>query len=350
MSMAVITGAAGLVGSSSVSRFHAEGLDVVGIDNDTRKALFGPGASTCNMVATLEQLHPGYRHQTIDIRDRESIMALFKTHGRAISVVVHAAAQPSHDWAAQDPQTDFAINAQGTLNLLEACRAYCPDAVFIHCSTNKVYGDRPNHLPLIESELRWHVDPKHPYATRGIPEDFGIDQCKHSLFGVSKAAADLMVQEYGRYFGLSSACFRAGCITGPDHRGTCLHGFLAYLGHCVAVKRPYTVFGYQGKQVRDNIHASDLADAFWQFFLRPRVGEVYNIGGGPSRSCSVVEAIDLFQDRLGRQLEWSLDPRSRSGDHVWWISDCAKFEIHYPEWRQRHSLMDIVAEISEANR
>jgi len=272
---------------------------------------------------------------------------LFATYGSGIKAVVHTAAQPSHDWAVRDPQMDFSVNANGTLNLLEATRQYAPDAVFIFTSTNKVYGDTPNRLPLVELETRWEIDPSHPYHD-GIDETMSIDQTKHSLFGASKVAADVMVQEYGRYFGMKTACFRGGCLTGPAHAGTELHGFLAYLMKCTATGKPYRVFGYKGKQVRDNIHSHDLIEAFWQFFNAPRSGEVYNMGGSRHSNCSMLEAIALCEDITGRKLDSSYVEDNRVGDHIWWISGVKKFQSHYPSWSYRYGVREILTEIYQA--
>lgn len=345
MSVAIVTGASGLVGAETVRHLTGRGLEVVGIDNDMRARFFGPAASTRACRERLIRELPSYRHVDADIRDLESMRRLFEAHGRAIRLVVHAAAQPSHDWAARDPFTDFGVNAHGTLNLLELTRRFCPEAVFIFTSTNKVYGDRPNGLPLVELEKRFELAPEHPWHAHGIDETMSIDQSLHSLFGASKVAADMLVQEYGRYFGLRTACFRGGCLTGPGHAGAELHGFLAYLVKCAVTGVPYTVHGYRGKQVRDNIHSADLVEAFWQFFERPRAGAVYNIGGGREASCSVLEAIELAEAVAGRPMSWSLSERNRIGDHVWWISDTRRFERDYPAWRRRYGLKRIVEEI-----
>ncbi|MDX1501689.1 MAG: NAD-dependent epimerase/dehydratase family protein [Thermoanaerobaculia bacterium] len=349
MGVAVITGSSGLVGSEACRHFHRLGLDVWGVDNDLRRQFFGDEASTLWMRADLEGSLPRYRHFEIDIRDREAVERLFASGGDAIELVIHAAAQPSHDWAATDPHTDFSVNANGTLVLLEASRRHAPETVFVFCSTNKVYGDTPNRLPLVELERRYDLPEDHELY-HGIPETMSIDASKHSLFGVSKAAADLMVQEYGRYFGLRTASFRGGCLTGPAHSGAELHGFLAYLMKCTATGRPYTVFGYRGKQVRDNIHSADLVAAFEQVLRRPGTAAVYNIGGGRSGSCSVLEAIDRCQEIAGRQLDWTYDQQHRAGDHLWWISDNRRFETDYPGWRREHDLDRILLEIFEANR
>jgi CDP-paratose 2-epimerase len=349
MSVAVVTGSAGLIGSETTRHFADLGLDIVGIDNDMRRTFFGEEASTREQRARLEaELGARYWHVEADIRDEDAINDLFRGHGAAIELVVHTAAQPSHDWAARDPRTDFSVNAQGTLNLLEATRRFAPDAVFIFTSTNKVYGDTPNRLPLVEQETRWEIAPDHPYAG-GIREDMSIDQTLHSLFGASKVAADVLVQEYGRYFGMRTGVFRGGCLTGPNHSGTQLHGFLAYLVKCAATGTPYTVFGYGGKQVRDNIHSADLVRAFEHYFRRPRAGEVYNIGGGRFSNCSMLEAIGLCDEITGRPLEWTYSETNRTGDHVWWISDVSKFSGHYPGWRLTHDVPRICREIHEAN-
>jgi len=349
MSVALISGSAGLIGSESARHFAAQGMDVVGIDNDMRRHFFGDEASTRWQRGRLEeQLGPRYRHVDADIRDREAIERLFERHGSQIKVVVHAAAQPSHDWAANDPHTDFSVNANGTLNMLEATRRFAPDAVFIFTSTNKVYGDTPNRLPLVELESRWEIAEGHLYQA-GIREDMSIDQTLHSLFGASKVAADVLVQEYGRYFGLRSACFRGGCLTGPNHSAAQLHGFLAYLMKCAATGTAYTVFGYGGKQVRDNIHCADLIRAFDCFFRAPRCGEVYNMGGSRFSNCSMLEAIRLCEEITGRPLNQSYREQNRTGDHIWWISDVAKFQSHYPNWKLAYDIRAILREIYEAN-
>jgi len=347
MSIAVVTGSAGLIGSESCKRFHAEGMDVVGIDNDMRSYFFGEEASTRGTRAKLEGLLRNYRHEPVDIRNSAAVENVFSKLGKAVEVVVHAAAQPSHDWAAREPQTDFGVNAIGTLNLLEAARKYCPNAVFIFTSTNKVYGDTPNRLPLLETESRWEIEGSHRYV-EGIDESMSIDQCKHSIFGASKVAADVMVQEYGRYFDMMTACFRGGCLTGPAHAGAELHGFLSYLMRCTVEGKAYRVFGYKGKQVRDNIHSHDLVEAFWQFYQSPRMGEVYNIGGSRHSNCSMLEAIEICQELSGNKLDYSYEEGNRIGDHIWWVSDVRKFQQHYPDWEYRYDLRGILGEIYEA--
>ena len=297
----------------------------------------------------MEQATARYQHEAVDIRDQAAINRIFQHYGSQIALIVHTAAQPSHDWAAREPHTDIAVNATGTLNLLEAARHYAPRAVFIFTSTNKVYGDTPNHLPLVEQASRWEIDPAHPYAT-GIREDMSIDQTLHSLFGASKVAADVLVQEYGHYFELPTACFRCGCLTGPNHAGTQLHGFLAYLMRCTATGTPYTIYGYKGKQVRDNIHSADLITAFYEFYKAPRIGEVYNMGGGRASNCSMLEAIELCQQITGQTLDWRYAEENRMGDHIWWISDLSKFQRHYPAWQLTRNVPAILQEIYSSNQ
>jgi CDP-paratose 2-epimerase len=336
------------VGSEATRFLHAQGLSVVGVDNHMRGHFFGSGSSTqWNSERLLREL-PGYRHEEIDIRDQDRVDGLFARYGTAVSLVVHTAAQPSHDWAARDPLTDFSVNATGALILLEAARRHSPDAVFIFTSTNKVYGDAPNRIPLVELETRWELNPAHPYAAQGIDEELSIDHCLHSVFGASKLGADVMTQEYGRYFGLKTGVFRGGCITGPAHSGAELHGFLAYLVKCAVTGQPYQIHGYRGKQVRDNIHAYDLVTAFWHFYQSPRPGAVYNIGGSRHSNCSVLEAIRDVEELSGRRLEWTLNEQARTGDHIWWVSDVRKFQRDYPGWAYRYDQKAIIAELIEA--
>lgn len=348
--LVIVTGAGGLIGSEAACFFHARGFAVVGIDNDKRSYFFGPTASTAWKVKELQQSLPHYQHHAIDITDLQALTPLFTKEGARIRLVVHCAAQPSHDWASREPYTDFAINANGTLHLLELTRQYCPQAVFIFTSTNKVYGDLPNALPLIENPRRWEVDSSHPFAARGIDESMSIDQCTHSLFGVSKTAADLMVQEYGRYFGLRTVIFRGGCLTGPSHSGAELHGFLAYLVQSAVQQRPYTIFGYKGKQVRDNIHSADLVSAFAAVMENPPApGTVYNMGGSRHANISMLEAIDWLQARLGWPVNYTIDEnKARKGDHIWYISDVSKFKSDYPSWKYSYTIEDILGEMTEA--
>jgi len=347
MPTVIVTGSAGLVGSETVKRFAKDGARVVGIDNDMRAQFFGPEASTKETRDDLTKNIRGYEHHSIDIRNASALTDLFTAQRGRIDAVVHTASQPSHDWAARDPETDFTVNANGTLNLLEAARKFCPEAPFIFTSTNKVYGDTPNRLPLRELEKRWEIESGHEYEP-GISETMSIDYTKHSLFGASKVAADILVQEYGRYFGMPTVSFRGGCLTGPAHAGTELHGFLSYLMICTVTGRPYRVFGYKGKQVRDNIHSFDLVEAFAEFIRAPRAGEVYNIGGSRHSNCSILEAIELCQEISGRKLTWHYEEENRIGDHVWWISDVRKFQQHYPGWRFRYGLREILEEIHRA--
>ena len=348
MSTVIVTGAHGLVGSESVARFCEKGFDVVGIDNDMRARFFGPEASTRWQGDRLRAEYPKYRALSADIREAATMERIFAEYSSSIELVIHTAAQPSHDWAAREPFTDFTVNANGTLNLLECTRLLAPKATFIFTSTNKVYGDRPNELPLVEKDLRWEIDPSHPYQA-GIPEDMSLDQTTHSLFGASKVAADILVQEYGRYFGMKTGVFRGGCLTGPSHSGTELHGFLAYLVKCAVHRTPYQVFGYQGKQVRDNIHSNDLINAFWHFFQNPRAGEVYNMGGSRHSNCSMLEAIALCEEIGGNRLEWSYSEQNRKGDHIWWISDVSKFRSHYPAWEYHFTLRDTLEQLFQSS-
>ncbi|MGD9696622.1 MAG: NAD-dependent epimerase/dehydratase family protein [Thermoleophilia bacterium] len=348
MSVAVVTGAAGLIGSEAVAFLHEQGLDVVGVDNDMRAYFFGPEASTTWNRDRLAESYPRYTAVDLDVRDAEGVAGLLSRYGRDVDLVIHCAAQPSHDWAAREPLTDFHVNATGTLNFLEATRLHAPEATFITLSTNKVYGDAPNDLPLVERDTRWELDPAHPYAEHGFDETLRIDQSKHSLFGASKVAADVMTQEYGRYFGMNTAAFRGGCLTGPQHSGAELHGFLAYLVRCAVTGTPYTIFGYKGKQVRDNIHSHDLVTALWAFHRNPRPGAVYNIGGSRHANCSVLEAIEAIERLTGRGIDFTLSDDARSGDHIWWISDIRRFREHHPDWEYRYGLEEMLEEIIEA--
>jgi CDP-paratose 2-epimerase len=345
MSVVIVTGAAGLIGAETVKRFAREGHTVAGIDNDMRSYFFGPEGSTRWAAESLKRDIASYRHHDADVREQAALDKIFKEYAGDIVLVVHTAAQPSHDWAAREPLTDFGVNAIGTLNMLEMTRLHCPDAPFIFTSTNKVYGDRPNYLPLIELDTRWEVDKSNQYAIHGIDESMSIDQTKHSVFGASKVAADVMVQEYGRYFGMKTAIFRGGCLTGPGHSGAELHGFLSYLMKCAMTGREYRIFGYKGKQVRDNIHSTDLVEAFHQFFQKPRAGEVYNIGGSRHSNCSMQEAISVCEKITGKRMNRTYVEDNRIGDHIWWISDVRKFQSHYPQWQYQYDLQRICEEI-----
>jgi CDP-paratose 2-epimerase len=348
VAVAVVSGSGGLIGSESVRRLVETGWDVIGLENDLRARFFGPEASTAEVSGELVERYPEFRWLEIDIRDADAVDRAFSSEGGGVELVIHTAAQPSHDWAARDPQTDFAVNANGTLNLLDATRRFAPDATFIFCSTNKVYGDAPNRLPLEEHETRLELPEGHRYHD-GIDTSMSIDRSTHSIFGASKAAADLLVQEYGRYFGIPSACFRGGCLTGPRHAGAMLHGFLAYLMKCTVTGTHYTVFGYGGKQVRDNIHSTDLVACFEAFHRAPRQAAVYNIGGGRESNCSMLEAIDACERIAGRELEWELAEENRVGDHRWWISDLSEFRRDYPDWRLHYGIEKILREIHEQN-
>lgn len=351
MSVVIITGSGGLIGSEAALFYGKAGYQVVGIDNDMRQYFFGEQASTAwNQERVAQALGDHYRHYAADIRNAERINEIFATYGSEIGIIIHTAAQPSHDWAAQEPFTDFTINANGTLVLLEATRQFCPEAVFIHFSTNKVYGDRPNTLPLVEWETRWEIAPSHPYQN-GIPEQMSIDQSMHSLFGASKAAGDLLVQEYGRYFNLKSAIFRGGVLSGPQHSGAQLHGFPSYLMRCAMTNTPYTIIGYQGKQVRDIIHCSDVISAIDAFVQTPRVAEVYNLGGGRESNTSVIEGIQICEEITGQKMKVSYTDTHRLGDHIWYISDLSRFKSHYPHWQLSYgSVRDIFQEIYEFNK
>ena len=348
MPIALVTGSGGLIGSESVRYFAEQGFDVVGLDNDMRAYFFGAEASTGHVHEELARDLDAFTPVDLDIRDREGVEAVFARHARDIELIVHTAAQPSHDWAAREPHTDFSVNAVGTLNLLQAARDNTPDATFVFTSTNKVYGDRPNALPLVELETRWELPEDHEWFG-GIPTDMSIDRCTHSVFGASKVAADVMVQEYGRYFDMPTVCFRGGCLTGPQHAGAKLHGFLAYLMKCTVTGEPYTIFGYKGKQVRDNIHATDVVRAFHAFHRAPTASAVYNLGGGRSSNVSMLEAIAKCEEIAGRSLNYTLSDEARIGDHQWYVSDFSDFERDYPEWSLTHGIDDVLRESHEHN-
>lgn len=337
----IVTGSSGLIGSAAVRHWDAAGDEVIGIDNDMRATFFGPDGSTRWNQSRLESETKNFRTVSIDIRDRDAILDLFKNEKP--DLIIHCAAQPSHDKAAAIPFLDFEVNANGTLNLLEATRQHAPDAVFCHMSTNKVYGDAPNELPLTELETRWEYAREEDYA--GIDESCRIDQTMHSLFGASKTAADVLAQEYGKYFGLKTGVFRGGCLTGASHSGVELHGFLSYLVHVAVTGKPYTIFGYKGKQVRDQIECSDVVKAFEAFANHPRPGEVYNIGGGRENAASVLECISMIEKIGGHKIEYSLGDENRKGDHICYISDLSKLRRDYPEWDIRVSLKEILSQM-----
>jgi CDP-paratose 2-epimerase len=348
MPTAIVTGSGGLIGSEAVRCFARAGFDVVGLDNDMRARFFGSTASTQHTSDELRREFENFVGLEVDIRDQGAVDRVFADHARSLELIIHTAAQPSHDWAAREPHTDFGVNALGTLNLLEATRKHKPEATFVFTSTNKVYGDTPNFLPLIENETRLELPGDHRWYG-GIDTTMSIDHCTHSLFGVSKASADLMVQEYGRYFHMPTVCFRGGCLTGPNHAGAQLHGFLAYLMRSTVSGTPYTIFGYDGKQVRDNIHAHDVVTAFAAFHAAPREAAVYNLGGGRFSNCSMLEAIALCEEISGRPLAYTLSDDARIGDHRWWISDLDEFRRDYPDWEPLYDLEATLREIHDRN-
>lgn len=340
----LVTGSSGLIGSEAVRFFADKGFFVVGIDNNMRQYFFGKEASTTWQGEALKEILGGkFKLVNADIRDNTAIEKVFKEYQP--DLIIHTAAQPSHDWAAKEPLTDFSVNATGTLVMLENFRKYAPKATFIFTSTNKVYGDNPNFLPLEELEHRWELKKDHPFYKHGIDETMSLDNTKHSIFGVSKAAADLMVQEYGKYFGLNTTVFRGGCLTGSGHSGTELHGFLAYLVKCIATGTKYTIFGYKGKQVRDNIHSYDLVNAFYHVYLKPRQGEAYNMGGSRHSNISMLEAIEKIEKILSKKAVTEYVDENRIGDHIWYISDVSKFKQHYPKWEFTYNIDDILVDI-----
>jgi CDP-paratose 2-epimerase len=347
MNIALVTGSGGLIGGESVEFFSTKFDLVVGVDNNMRSYFFGKEGSTDWNLKRIGDKFPNFKNYNADIRDEKALEKIFAEYGTDIKLVVHTAAQPSHDWAAKEPLTDFGVNATGTINMLEMTRKFCPEAVFIFTSTNKVYGDNPNFLPLIELDKRWEIDTSHPYYKEGIDEHMSIDHTKHSVFGASKVAADIMVQEYGKYFGMKTGVFRGGCLTGPNHSGAQLHGFLAYLMKCAITGTHYTIFGYKGKQVRDNIHSSDLVNMFWHFYQNPRAGEAYNAGGGRFANCSMLEAIELCEKISGNKISYSYSETNRIGDHIWYISDVSKFKNHYPGWSWKYDLETTLVEMHD---
>ena len=344
MSVALITGSCGLVGSESSLFFAKKGFDIVGVDNNARKFFFGKEGDISWIKRKLKKNIKNYYHYNIDIRNFEALKKIFKKYGKKIKIIIHCAAQPSHDWAKNKPFIDFEINSKGTLNLLDLTRRYCPESPFIFMSTNKVYGDNPNFLPIIEKSSRWEISKKHKFRN-GIDEGMSIDNCTHSFFGASKAYADLIVQEYGKNFGLKTTCFRAGCITGPNHSGAMLHGFLSYLVKISLKMKKYTLIGFKGKQVRDNIHSSDLVNCFWEYYKKPSVGQVYNAGGGRFSNCSILEALKIVEDEAKIKIKRKYVKQNRVGDHIWYISNMKKFKNDYPKWRQKFSTKKILVQL-----
>ena len=346
MSLAIITGSTGLVGSEAVNFFHDKDFEVIGIDNNLRKLFFGKNGSTSWIKLKLLKRNKNFKNYNIDIRNLNSVTNIFKRYKKKISVIIHCAAQPSHDYGKNFPFLDFNVNATGTLNLLELTKKYCPEAPFIFMSTNKVYGDNPNKLKIFEKRTRWELKKKDKFY-KGIKENFSIDNATHSFFGVSKTYADLMVQEYGKNIGLKTVCFRAGCITGPNHSGATLHGFLSYLVKASLKMKKYNLIGYKGKQVRDNLHSHDLVNCFWEFYKKPRYGEIYNIGGGRYSNCSIIEALNHVEEITKINVKKKILKIPRVGDHIWYISDTSKFKKHYPRWKQRYNTKKIIEELIE---
>ena len=346
MSVVIITGSTGLVGSEAVRFFCDKGFDVVGIDNNLRKFFFGSDGSTIWLRNKLIKKYKNFKNYNSDIRNYRILNKIFKKHSKNISLIIHCAAQPSHDYGKNFPIIDFNVNATGTLNLLELTKKFCPQAPFIFMSTNKVYGDNPNKLKFYEKKLRWEIKNQNEYY-KGIAEKFPIDDCTHSFFGVSKTYADLIVQEYGKNVGLKTVCFRGGCITGPNHSGAKLHGFLSYLVKLSLHKKKYSLIGYKGKQVRDNLHSKDLVSCFWEFFKRPKIGEIYNIGGGRYSNCSILEALNIVEGFTGINIKKEIIKKPRIGDHIWYITNTSKFKRDYPNWKQKYNTKKIIEELIE---
>jgi len=344
MKIALITGSCGLVGSESATFFSKKGFKIIGIDNNYRKVFFGKDGDISWLRDKLKKELKNYKHFNTDIRNFTNLEKIFKKYKKNISLIIHAAAQPSHDWAKNKAFIDFDINAKGTLNLLELTKLYCPEAPFIFMSTNKVYGDNPNLLPLIEKKTRWEIKGNHKFKS-GIDESMSIDNCTHSFFGASKSYADIIVQEYGKNIGLKTACFRAGCITGPKHSGAKLHGFLSYLVKVSLQSKKYFLIGYKGKQVRDNIHSNDLVSCFWEYYKKPGYGEVYNMGGGRYSNCSIIEALNMVENIAGIKVKKKILKQNRVGDHIWYISNTKKFKKKYPNWKQKFSTRRIITEL-----
>ena len=346
MSVALITGSCGLVGSESALFFSKKGFEIIGIDNNSRRLFFGKDGDISWVKSKLKKEIKNYYHFNTDIRDYNSLEKIFRKYKKNINIIIHSAAQPSHDWAKVKPFIDFDINAKATLNLLELTKKYTPECPFVFMSTNKVYGDNPNKLPLLEKKTRWEINPKHKFY-KGIDESMSLDNCTHSFFGASKAYADLIVQEYGKNIGLKTSCFRAGCITGPMHSGAKLHGFLSFLVKASIKNKKYTLIGYKGKQVRDNLHSNDLVKCFWEFYKKPRNGEVYNTGGGKFSNCSILEALKIVEDSIKIKIKKKVIRENRVGDHIWYVSNMNKFRKHYPKWKQIYSTKKIIYELIE---
>ncbi len=343
MKICIVTGSNGLVGSESVNFFLKKSFKVIGIDNNLREYFFGKDGST-TWLKKQNIKKKNFIHINADIRDKSKLTKIFQKYKSNIKVIIHAAAQPSHDWAIKEPHTDFTVNANGTLNLLELTRNFCNKARFIYVSTNKVYGDNPNKLPFVEKKNRYELKKNHSFY-KGISEEMSIDNCTHSLFGVSKLAADLLVQEYGKNIGMNTVCFRAGCITGTNHSSAELHGFLSYLVKRSLKQKFYKIIGYKGKQVRDNIHAYDLVQCFWEYYKNPKKGEFYNIGGGRNSNCSVLEALSEVERIAKIKIKKQFQAKARTGDHQWWISDFSKFKKHYPKYKMKYTISKIINEL-----
>ena len=346
MSVVLITGSSGLIGSESVNFFSKKGFEVIGLDNNLRKFFFGKEGSTFWIKNKLLKQNKKFKSLSIDIRNYNSLEKVFKKYKKNISLIIHCAAQPSHDYGKNYPIIDFNVNATGTLNLLELTKKHCPNSPFIFMSTNKVYGDNPNKLNLIEKSKRWELNKNNKYF-KGINENFSIDRCVHSFFGVSKTYADLIVQEYGKNVGLKTVSFRAGCITGPNHSGAKLHGFLSYLVKSCLIKKEYSLIGYKGKQVRDNLHSYDLVNCFWEFYKKPNYGKIYNIGGGRFSNCSIIEALELVEKITKIKIKKNIVKKNRVGDHIWYISNIHKFKKDYPNWKQKYNTKKIIEELVE---
>ena len=345
MAVIIITGSGGLIGSEAVRFFSKKFSKVIGIDNDMRSYFFGKSASVKKNISILKTNHTNYHHYNLDIRNFSKLKKIFSKYNNKITFIIHCAAQPSHDWASFEPFVDYSINSTGTLNILENLRLNCPNAKLAHLSTNKVYGDRPNFLPLAEKNKRYDLKKNNKLYKKGIGENMNIDDCKHSLFGASKLSADIYCQEFLKYFNLKIGIFRAGCLTGPLHQGAELHGFLSYLIKTAKEKKTYTIFGYKGKQVRDNIHSEDVITALWEFYKTKNNSGIYNIGGERNNSCSILEIIDILKKKYGIKLKYKIKKTNRSGDHIWYISDMSKIKKKHKNWKIKKTLSQIIYEL-----